>query len=376
LTEGEIVEGLEFACQMAGRRVALLVGSRGISNLPLIVRQVGKQVQAAGGQPFVVAAMGSHGGGTVAGQLEVLAALGITAEAMGFPVQASAQWPLVAGVPVNRLALEADGIIPINRIKPHTSFRGPIESGLAKMLTVGLGGVPGAKAIHAYPLAEISGQIEARSRLILGQLPVVAGVALIENADHATCQVEVVAPEGLLAREKELLEVARRMMPQIPVAQADLLIVEEIGKCFSGTGMDTNVISRLRIAGAKEPPERFRRIIALGLAPAAEGNAYGIGLADFATQALVEATDWDKVRVNALTSGFTMRGMCPLVAVDEAEATRWAAQSLGLEEGQLTWVRIKNTLDLTTIQMDPVTYQGHAKEIAAAGYEVDPSCGD
>ena len=279
LGEAELLATLEKGWQAlsaedwAGKRVALAVGSRGIKNLPLLVTPVVRLLREGGAEPFVLAAMGSHGGGTIPGQLAVLAALGITPETVGAPVEAAEEWAQQGEDYLNPLARDADAIILLNRLKPHTSFSGALESGLAKLLVVGLGGVPGAKAVHARRPSQISPWIEAAALRLLLKLPVRAGVAVVENQDHQTALLEVLPAETMLTREKELLTYAREMVPRIPVPEADLLVVEEIGKCFAGTGMDTHVISRQRIAGEAELPERFRRIIAVNFAAAAQGNA-------------------------------------------------------------------------------------------------------
>lgn len=334
-----------------GQRVGLTVGSRGVSKLAAVCRILGGLIRRAGAEPVAIAAMGSHGGGTPAGQYEVLQKLGLTPETLGMPVVATDNWPQVAdGLTLNDAARQCDALLLVNRVKPHTSFHGPIESGLLKMLAVGLGGPPGAAAVHRFPPAEISRVIEARAVASLQYLQVAGGLALLENGHGELARVVGVPVGELVPREKELLPVARHLLPRLPVAGADILVVEEIGKCYSGTGMDTNVIGRLGIQGQPEfARPHFRRIVALDLAAGSSGNAYGIGLADFTTRSLVEKINWEATYTNALATGYLQRAMLPLCYPTEKEAVDAACRSLGLELRAARVVQIKNTRDIDII---------------------------
>lgn len=336
-----------------GERVAVTAGSRGIKNIDRIIRAVVKYISSLGCDPAVVAAMGSHGGGTVPGQLEVLDGLGITPEKVGAPVLASdSSLPLPPRDGetffVNSLAFEFDRIIVVNRVKPHTSFHGPAESGLQKMLAVGLGGPGGASRIHSLGVEALPGVIPRAAAAVAAHLPVALGLAILEDSMENTMLMEAVHPEDFARREIDLLEEARRNMPGIPFESLDVLVVDQIGKMFSGTGMDTNVVGRIRINGVPEPVSpRIKRIVALRLGPGSGGNAYGIGLADFTTRGLVDSINYGAMYLNAMTSTFVMRAMVPMTLPDDLGAIQAAIKSLGLENPEKTrMVRIANTLNL------------------------------
>ena len=340
-----------------GDSVAITAGSRGINNISLIMKAVVDYVYSQGGLPTVLASMGSHGGGSVSGQLEVLKGLQITPDSMECPVLAcdtSLPLPEINGTfYINGLAFDFDRIVVVNRIKPHTSFHGPVESGLMKMLAVGLGGPEGASRIHALGINALPGVIPEVASVVLKHLPVTLGLAILEDLHENTMAIEAVLPEKFMETEQRLLEVARKHMPGIPFDDIDILIVEEIGKIFSGTGMDTNVIDRIRITGVPEPlVPRIKRIVALGLAHGGKGNAYGIGLADFTTRRLVDGIDLEAMYLNAMTSSFVQRAMIPMTFPDDLTAIRAAIKSLGnVEPDKIRMVRIKNTLDLEFMQV-------------------------
>ena len=339
-----------------GDRVAITAGSRGIRNIELILQTVIRRVSDCGCRPCIISAMGSHGGGSVPGQLGVLAGLGITPENMGVPVLASdrstALPPENGGIfYVNSLALEFDRIIVVNRIKPHTSFHGPVESGLQKMLAIGLGGPEGAARIHSLGVEALPGVIPRAAAAVLKNLPVALGLALLEDSREQTMAVEALLPASITARETELLEEARRSMPRLPFDRLDVLVVDHIGKMYSGTGIDTNVVGRLKIYGLPEPASpQIKRIVVLGLGPGSGGNAYGIGLADFTTRRLVDGIDHRAMYLNALTSTFIMRAMIPMTCPDDRSAIDAAVKSLGLTDPRgIRMVRIKNTLQLDSM---------------------------
>jgi len=317
----------------AGARIAIAVGSRGIANLPVIVNEVVGWVREHDAEPFLVPAMGSHGGATAEGQHKILEGFGLTDI-----VSSMDTVQLGPDVFIDRHAFESDGVILINRIKPHTSFHGRYESGLMKMLAVGLSKQRGAEALHRRGVAGLRDGIPTVARQVLATGKILFGVAIVENAYdetmlvRATCRI----PED----EPALLELARANMPSLPVEDLDLLIIDELGKTISGTGMDTNVIGRLRIEGEPEPATpRIRMIFVRDLVG---DSAYGIGLADVTTRALIDKADWNVTRINAETSGFPLRVKLPEV-VENFEPT-----------GERV-VRIKNTLRLDTlIASEPV----------------------
>jgi hypothetical protein len=353
--DGAIREGLR-ALRLAERLrpsapVALGVGSRGVSPLRQVVGAILEGLREAGLAPFVVPAMGSHGGGTAEGQRAVLAGYGISEE-LGVPVRSSMATVVVghtpSGVPVylDAAAAGADGIVVLGRVKPHTGFHAEIESGLCKMLAVGLGKADGARTVHAAGLAET---IPAAAAVALAAAPVVAGVALVENAYDRPCRVEVVGPERFHATDRELLIEARRRFPRVPLERADLVIVEEMGKNISGTGMDPNVIGMWRRFGGERRPD-FARVAVLGLSPASHGNANGIGLADFTTRRLVEAVDWRETYLNALTALDPGIAKVPVTLESDRECIETALDVLARATGrEPTVVRIRSTLELAEL---------------------------
>ncbi|MGI6065725.1 MAG: lactate racemase domain-containing protein [Bacillota bacterium] len=342
-----------------GMKVAVLAGSRGIMNIKLIVRTVVDEIKKAGGEPSVVAAMGSHGGGTAEGQREVLCHLGISEETMDCPIVCSGESVLIGttleGYPVyvSCPVLQFDGIIAINRIKPHTAFKGEIESGLLKMLSVGLGGPAGAASVHAQGAKGLRLMVPSIGREVKKRLPFWGGLAIVENAYEQTYQITGVGNTALEETEKKLLVLAKQLMPSLPFPEIDVLVVEEMGKNFSGTGMDSNVINRMRIHGEPEPEGlAIKRIVVLDLADASQGNATGIGLADFTTKTLVQKIDYQATYLNCLTSTFVQRAMIPVIMEDEEQAIKAAIKSLGnvpAKEARL--VRIANTLSLDFLQV-------------------------
>lgn len=340
-------------CQ--GKRIAITGGSRGIKHIPEIYREIAGFVSEKGGRPFVISAMGSHGGGTPEGQREILAHLGVTEENIGCPVIASSDVVILGITPTHKIpvycakeGVEADGIIVVNRVKAHTAFRAPWESGLLKMLSIGLGRAPGAEAIHSRGTEEIGEIILELSRVVREKVDVIAGVAIVENGYEDTSLLEGIHPDDFEKREAELLKYAKDLMPKIPFEKLDLLIVEEMGKNYSGTGMDTNVIGRWRIDGIPEPEKpQYKRIAVLDLTPSSQGNANGIGLADFTTKRLVRKIDYSATYLNCLTTGFVQRGMIPIALDSDQEVIEAALKTLHLEDWKKARiVRIKNTLYL------------------------------
>lgn len=319
----------------SGQQIAIAVGSRGIANLPAIVRGVADWVRCQGSEPFIVPAMGSHAGATAAGQQQLLEKFGIT----GAPIRSTMDVvPLGGNAFMDRLADAADGVIVINRVKPHTSFHGQYESGLLKMLAVGLGKQAGAAAIHRLGVTGLREEMPVVARQVLATGKIRLGIALVENAYDETLVLEAIPAAEIPAREPALLDLARVHMPRLPVADVDVLVVDEIGKEFSGTGMDTNVIGRLRIAGEGEPASpRIKRIVVRDVRGE---SAYGIGLADVTTRRLVDRANWQITLTNVETSGFVERGKIPVVRETDAEAVAWA-----LPAGPRV-VRIPNTLRL------------------------------
>lgn len=347
-----------------GARIAVAGGSRGIANIAAFTRAVVDHLKEAGARPFVLPAMGSHGGATAEGQIGVLASYGITPESMGAPVESTMEVVQVGqledGTPVmiNKLALESDGIVLINRVKPHTSFRGPFESGLMKMLTIGLGSHKGATLAHTQGAQGLARLIPAWGEVILKEAPVLLGVALVEDPYEHTALIEVLRPEQFASREPQLLVQARENMPRILVQGIDVLIVEEMGKDISGTGMDTNVLGRMMLPGIKEPDEPgVARIVTLALSERTHGNANGMGLADIVTRRLFAAIDFKATYANAFTSTFLNRAYVPVIMETDRQAIEAALEVQRITNGiHARIARIRNTLDLAQIQLSETLY--------------------
>jgi hypothetical protein len=335
-----------------GARIAVAVGSRGIANLPLIVREVVAWVKAQGGLPFLVPAMGSHGGATAEGQKRVLQSYGVTKANVGAPIVSSMEVIEIGpDAFVDKAGYESEGVILINRIKPHTSFHGRYESGLMKMAAIGLSKHVGAITIHRYGVQGLREQMPRVARFILERGNVLLGVGIVENAAGQTMLIRAIPAANIPDEEPPLLELARANMPSLPVANLDVLIVGEIGKDISGTGLDPNVIGRLRIAGEPEPASpRIKMIFVRDLSAASGGSAYGIGLADVTTRQLVEKTDWNVTNANVRASGFFERGKLPHVAETDEQALEWvlrACETIQPEEVRI--VSIRNTLRLDSL---------------------------
>jgi hypothetical protein len=340
-----------------GAEVAVTVGSRGIAGIEAIVCAVVDSLEALEFEPFVVAAMGSHGGGTSEGQRALLAELGVTEESVGCPIRTELDTVVLGvngfGLPIHfdRNAFHADGIVLLNRIKPHTSFTGRYESGLLKMLTIGLGKRQGAAQVHKLGLPGLNQLLPEVGAFLLEKTPVALGIGLLENAREHTAKVVAVEPEDLLEVEPELLDLARTLMATLPYNQIDVLIVGELGKNYSGTGLDPNVIGRQRVETMLDLPRPVvTRLAVLDLSVETRGNGLGVGLADLTTERLVCALDPTPIRVNSLTSNLLARARVPLslptdrdvisACLDTCWRTEWSDARM---------VIIPNTLELTSL---------------------------
>jgi lactate racemase-like protein len=354
---------------LARRRIAVAAGSRGIDRIAEVTFAVVSWLKSRGAQPFLLPAMGSHGGGTAEGQTELLASYDITEASMGVPVRASMEVVEIgrteAGVPVfcAREALEAEGLIVVNRVKPHTDFESTrLGSGLLKMCAIGLGKVEGAGAAHrAAALHGYEASILAASRLVRSRAPLIAGVALVEDPHHRLALVEVIPAAAIEAREPELLAQARSWMPALPFAEIDVLIVDEIGKNVSGAGMDTNVIGR----GVHGEPFRTARararvIYARGLTPESHGNAVGLGLADVISSRLMAAMDPRVTYTNAITALTPATVRVPMHFDTDAECLRAAVRVSAADPDRVRIVRVRNTLALDRF----VASAAYADEVA------------
>ncbi len=346
-----------------GMRIGIPAGSRGICQIPLLLRVMVEHVRRLGGEPVVVTAMGSHGGGTVEGQLAVLESLGVTASSIGVPVVGNAAAVEIArsvtGEPVwfDQALAGCDGLIVLNRVKSHTSFRGRLESGLTKMLVVGCGKAAGARQFHSLGALQLSDRLREFGQLILERLPVLGGVAVLENGREEIAALEPVRPAGWIASEERLLEEARRLLPRLPVDHLDLLVVDEMGKNYAGTGMDTNVIGRFGIRGVADVGPQIGRIVVLDLSEGSHGNANGMGLADFITRRFADKIDFPATYLNTLTATFVERAKMPIVMESDREAIETALRTLG-SPVEPCIIRVRNTLELEHLWVSPAVLAG------------------
>src|ERR687895_346118 len=338
----------------SGSEVAITAGSRGIAGIDGILRSLVEILKEAGASPFIVPAMGSHGGATAEGQVEILRSLGVTEESVGAEIRSSMEvvelGETASGVPVymDRIASEADGVVIVGRIKQHTDFRSDVESGLLKMSSIGLGKHAQALALHAHGVKGIKDYMVEAGGEVFSSGKVLFGVAIVENAYEETAMIEAIPPERVAERERELLKESAKLMPGLPVSEMDVLFVDELGKNFSGTGMDTNVIGRFRILGVEEPESPdVKYLIVSDVSEASHGNALGVGLADFTTRRLFEKIDHEAMNQNVLTSTFVERAKIPMVMENDREALKAALRcNWGVEPEETRFVRIPNTLHL------------------------------
>jgi nickel-dependent lactate racemase len=378
----EIRKELEKKCLCdkikKGQRIAITAGSRGIANIPEILATIVEEVSKEGGEPFLVPSMGSHGGATPEGQIQVLESLGITEDVVGAPILSSMEVDLVGvlsnGVRVfiDRNAMQSDGIIVVGRIKPHTDFKGEIESGLLKMLSIGLGKQKGAEMIHWHKYDGYHKIMPEAAQLIIEKTNVVMGLAIIENAYHETVLVKALDPSEFKEAEKKLLKTAKALLPRIPFKKLDVLIIEEIGKNISGVGMDTNVIGRFWMPKENDPSApNIGKIVVLDLSEETHGNAIGIGLADLTTVRAVSKIDYNKTYVNCLTQGSCETGKIPPSMPNDRDAIATAIRISGpIESTQAKIVRIKNTQELERIWISEILSEQITKSNSLTNIEL------
>jgi hypothetical protein len=364
----EELDRLELAKKIRpGASVALTAGSRGIANISLILRCVVEYLKGLGAVPFLVPAMGSHGGGTAEGQRQILESYGITEARVGAPIRAAMDVVSLGTTPegfpvvLDRIAAQADHIGVIARVKPHTAYHGPIESGLLKMLMIGLGKHVGAIEYHRILLEHpYDWVVRSVSRLIRQQAPVAFGLAIVENAYDETALLRGIAPADFEPEEERLLAQARAWLPRLPVDRGELVIVDEIGKDISGSGMDTNVVGRKRAFQSQPsvPQPEFRSIFVRGLSEKTHGNAAGIGLADFTTTRLVRDMDYRATVINCLTAGYPAGANIPVHFETDREAIEAALGIIGTRPpSQARVLRIRNTLLLEEVLVSEACLQ-------------------
>lgn len=343
-----------------GQTVAITAGSRGVANIDTIIKTIVEEMKAIGAIPYIVPAMGSHGGGTAEGQTQVLAGYGITEGTMGCPIKSSMDVVQIGvsdfDMPIyfDKHASEADHVIVVNRIKPHTGFAGEIESGLMKMMLIGLGKHKGASVYHRAIIHHSFDKIvRLVGKVVREEMPITFGVATLENGYDETALIEAIPAADFEEREKVLQAKSKEWCPSLPFDDVDLLIIDEMGKNISGSGMDTNVIGRKRNdrrAMGDETP-RVLRIFARDLTEATHGNATGIGMAEFTTRRLVDKIDYHATYTNVITGQHVSAGAIPLHCDTDAEVLAIALESIGLiapEDARVLW--IPNTLDLGEVE--------------------------
>jgi hypothetical protein len=354
-----------------GQSVAITAGSRGIANIAIIIKAAVQHFQSLGAKPFIVPAMGSHGGGTAAGQRELIEGYGITEEFCGCPIHASMETVVVCqaaeGFPVHfdKHAFGADHVLVVGRVKPHTGFVGDIESGLMKMMLIGLGKHEGAKIYHRAIMNYSFGQIvRSVAREVLSRCRVIAGLGVVENSYDQTAKIQAVAPQEFEDREKELLVQARQWMPRLPFKTADILLIDQVGKNISGTGMDTNVIGRKyndHAAVENEWP-KVKRVVVRDLTEATHGNATGLGMAEFCRSRVLQRMDQKITRINCLTGGHPTAAMLPLDYESDRDILDVALPTIGLTDppdAKLMWIH--NTLEVAELECS-IAYLNEARE--------------
>lgn len=346
-----------------GMEIAVAVGSRGVDQIVNVTKRTVTFLKELGATPFIVPSMGSHGGATAEGQKAVLAHLGVTEESVGAKIRSSMEvveiGKLENGLPVyvDKLASQADGIVVINRVKPHTAFRGTVESGIMKMIAIGLGKQRGAEACHQLGFEHMGKHIILMASMILKKTPILFGVATVENAFDKVAHVEVLLPEEIESRETELQKMAKKLLPQIQFDKIDVLVIDEIGKNISGDGMDPNITGRYPTPYAHGGPE-VNKMVVLDLTPETEGNANGVGTADFTTQRLIDKTDWDATYANGLTSTVVAPTKAATTLANDKLALKAAIKTCNiLDFTKVRMVRIKNTLEIGEIEVSEAYLQ-------------------
>jgi hypothetical protein len=340
-----------------GARVAVGVGSRGIANIATLVRATLDSLRNLGANPFVVAAMGSHGGATPKGQRDLLADYGISEQALGVPVKTEMDAERIGtnswGEPVfwDSNALAADHVVTVSRVKPHTDFRGRFESGIGKMLVIGLGKRDGAAQHHRWGIRGLRDMLPETLKVVLEKTRFAAGLAVLENANEQTGRLQVVDRDELLDVEPGLLEEGRHMMARLPFEHLDLLVIGEIGKNYSGAGIDPNVVGRLLIETEAETYQpKITRMCCLDLSPESHGNGTGVGIADLTTERLLSAIDQTPFRMNNLTACFLWRSKLPIAFPNDRECIGAGIQTCWQpNRDSLRMAIIPNTLELTDL---------------------------
>lgn len=346
-----------------GMEIAVTAGSRGIRNVDIITKAIVDFVKANGAHPFIVPAMGSHGGATAEGQLEVLASYNITPETMECPIKSSMEVvelgysELGKPVAIDRNAWEADGIIVSCRLKPHNAFRGPYESGPCKMMTVGLGKQAGASIVHGDGMDVIAQNIPTMAKVVLEKAKILFAIPCLENAYDETCKIEAILAADILKREPELLKFAFSNMPRLIVGEADVLVVDEIGKNYSGTGVDPNITGTFSTPYATGGI-KVQRTCFLNLSKESHGNALGCGLASAITRKIFDEMDLEKMYPNCITSTVLASARIPCIVADDREAIQICIKTCNkIDQKHVRVIRIANSLHIDRIMLSESYYE-------------------
>lgn len=342
-----------------GKKIAVAVGSRGIKNLSQIVKAVIDEIKNAGGEPFIVSAMGSHGGGSESGQRDILTGYGITEQSMGVEIVTKTEVVEIGetkdGIKIyfDRVAYESDIVIPINRIKLHTDFVADIQSGICKMLVIGLGNHKGCTSVHEADFDCFGEVLKEAALMIMKKVNVGFGVAILENAYDQTAVIKAIPSENLIQEEAKLVKIAKQNMPTLMIPEIDVLVVEEIGKNISGAGFDPNILGKSFIL--KEfvlDVPKIKRMVLLNISEESHGNAIGMGIFDIITRKVFENLDYESIYANGIAVKCIDDCKIPLIAKDEEEAIKIAIKVIrGVDKDKLKIVKIKNTLELEYIEV-------------------------
>ncbi len=344
------------------KRICITVGSRGIPHLDGMVRTMCDVLKEWGAKPFIIPAMGSHAGATPEGQLEMIAGYGVTEEAMGVPILSSmdvVQYGELDGIPLycDKYAMESDGIVIFNKVKPHTDFRGPHESGLAKMIAIGIAKHKGAAMFHSFGFQRFAELIPPVAEQFIEKCPIAFGVGVVQNAYDDICCIEACTPDNLMETDRRLLEMAKARMATFKFDHIDLLIIDEIGKNISGNGHDPNVTGR-NITRSFDGVLDLKKLFIRGLTEEAHHNAGGLCTADVTLRRVLNDVDWETTWTNTSTTGVLTAGAIPVYVNTDEEAIRLCLRTVyNLDYDKARVVRIKNTMEMNTIQVSTALYE-------------------
>lgn len=363
VVEAQIAQPLFSEKIKPGMSIAITAGSRGIANVDIITKAVVDAVKRRGANPFIVPAMGSHGGATAEGQLEILAGYGITPETMGCPIRSSMEVVELGtsdtGLPVymDKNAYESDGVILSCRLKPHNAFRGKVESGPCKMMAVGLGKQRGAERVHSEGMGKIGANILSIAKVMLEKGPILFAIPCMENAYDETCRIEAIDAKDILTREPELLKFAFGNMPSLLVGECDVLVVDETGKNYSGTGVDPNITGTFSTEYA-HGGVKVQRTCFLDLSEESHGNSLGVGLANAITKRFFDKIDLEKMYPNCLTSTVLASARIPCIVYSDKEAIQLCIRTCnGIDQKHARVIRIPNSLHIGNIMLSEAYYE-------------------